>query len=227
MSLFTNRRTAVIILLAAAATVGVCGRAITAPAPADVPVKWELDFTYTAPPKAIQFLSPGSKQKSTYWYFRYSVTNETGKDQFYVPSFVLYTDTGQLLRAGAGVPTGVFAMVKKTHNEPLLQDTSSITGKLLQGDDNSKYGVAVFADIDPNAGAFDLFVGGLSGETAVITLPKPIEVIVTTAGGKTKKVMKDKVALAKTLKLHYSLPGEATARLISRPQLLKKSWVMR
>ena len=61
----------------------------------------------------------------------------------------------------------------------------------------------------------------------MITLPKPIEVIVTTAGGKTKKVMKDKVALAKTLKLHYSLPGEATARLISRPQLLKKSWVMR
>ena len=219
-----NRSATAIILLAAAV---VCGSALTAPKPAEVPVKWQLEFTYPEVPRPIQFQTPGSKQKKTYWYFRYTVTNSTGEDQFYVPDFVLYTDTGQLMRAGAGVPTGVFQKIKKVYNDPFLQDPSAITGRLLQGDDNAKNGVAVFADIDPNAGSFDLFVGGLSGETAVITLPKPIEVTITAAGGKTEKVMRDMVALVKTLKLRYSLPGEAASRLLTRPRLVKKSWVMR
>jgi hypothetical protein len=212
---------------AAAATAAAVGAALAAPIAPEVPVDWQLEFTYPGPPKPIRHTMPGTGHKKTFWYFRFTVSNLTGEDQHYVPDFVLYTDTGQLLRAGQGVPTGVFRRIKKTYNDPLLENLSTITGKLLQGEDNAKRGVAIFSDIDPNAGGFDLFVGGISGDTVEITLPEPIEVQKTVAGGKTVTVRKTRVQLVRTLRLGYSLPGEASARFITPARLVDRGWVMR
>jgi len=210
----------------AAAVVLAVSPARTAPKPSKFPTSWELDI-HLETPRAIDVTPTGQTQPQRFWYLRYTVANNSGKDRIFVPQWVLYTDTGQILRAGQKVPTTVFKAIKKLCGEPLLKDQSAMTGKLLQGEDNAKDGVAIWRDFDPDAGAFDVFIGGLSGETAEVKLPKPIKVTEIDAEGKQVQVVKDKVVLAKTLHLRYSVPGEAAFRLNVRAKLLKRQWVMR
>jgi hypothetical protein len=197
-----------------------------APKPSQVPFSWELDFEYKTP-QAIRIQLPGEKSAKTFWYMLYTVTNHTGADQTFVPEFVLYTTSGQLLRSGAGVPFTAYEQIKQTVNNPLLQESTAIIGKLLQGNDNAKTGVAIWPDFDARSGVIDIFVGGLSGEMTEITLPEAIEVMQLDASGKQNKVTKSTVVLNKTLDLRYSVPGEASNRANVTPVLEKKSWVMR
>jgi len=212
-------------VLAAAIALAV-SPARTAPKPSQVPTSWELDI-HVEVPRAIDVTLTGQTQPKRFWYLRYTVTNDTGKDRIFVPQWVLYTDTGQIIRAGQKVPTTVFKAVKKLYGEPLLKDQTAMIGKLLQGEDNAKDGVAIWQDFDPKAGAFDVFIGGLSGETVEIKLPKPIKVTEMNAEGKQVQVVKDKVVLSKTLHLRYGVPGESASRVSIRPKLLARRWVMR
>lgn len=204
----------------------VVGEAQTAPKPSPVPVQWELDIDVRKP-QPIKVLLPGEARPKLFWYMTYTVSNHTGAEQVFVPEFVLYTDNGQILRAGQGVPMAVFDAVRKGVNDPHLRDTVGVAGKLLQGDDNAKTGVAVWPDFDPQAGGFDVFIGGLSGETAEVKLPEPIEVEQRDIKGNVKKVTKDKLILSKTLDLKYGIPGEAADRIHVTPTLTGKDWVMR
>ncbi len=201
--------------------------ALTAPTPSPVPMEWELTFTPVTAPRPVRFRPPGASEDQTYWYVVFTVTNTTGEDQVYIPEFTLYTDTGQVLNAGQGVPTGVFAKVKEMYNLPLMRDMTSITGRLLQGRDNARTGVAIFRDIDPNAASFEIFVGGLSGETVLVQLPRPVEVTETTVEGDVRTVERDSISLIKTLQLSFRMPGEAAARFVTEPKLVKRMWVMR
>lgn len=224
---FNMTRIAAAVVLAMFSAVALAGSETQpAPKPSLVPVQWELDFQFQQP-KAIRVQIPGEASPRVFWYMVYTVANHTGADQIFVPEFVLYTDTGEIYRAGKGVQGAVFDAVKKTVNDPLLRDTIGVAGRLLQGDDNAKTGVAIWPDFDPKAGAFDVFVGGLSGETAEVVLPVPVEVEQRDAKGNVKMVTRDKAVLTKTLQLHYSLPGEASARLTTNPSLVGKDWVMR
>lgn len=221
------KRTAVAILLAATAmVVFAASPARTAPQPSDSPVSWELDITLDAP-RAIDVVLPGQTTAQRFWFLRYTVTNRTDEDRIFVPDSVLYTDTGQVLRGGSRVPSAVFRAIQQLYNDPLLQDMSGMTGKILQGEDNAKDGVAIWTDFDPKAGAFDIFMGGLSGETAEIKLPKPIQVVEIDAKGNEKLVEKESVILSKTMHLSYSIPGEAAVRSHTEPKLLRQEWVMR
>lgn len=198
------------------------------PKPSEIPVSWELGFRYPDPPQAIQVHIPGKGAPRLFWYFRYSVTNRTGKDQVFVPDFSMYTDTGKLTEAGKGVHSVVFDAIKRLHNDVFLRDTTAMTGKLLQGEDNTKGGVAIWRDFDPQAGAFDIFVGGLSGEAAEIILPKPVQVSeIDVKTGDRHTVTKKKLVVTKTLRLHYSVPGEAAARAFTPATSIRKDWVMR
>lgn len=198
-----------------------------APRPSEIPVDWQLEFDALTVPRPIRFKPPGADSEQTYWYVLFEVANTTEEDHEYVPDFVLYTDTGQILRAQSGVPTGVFKEIKRIYNDPMLLTMTEITGKLLQGRDNAKRGVAIFRDIAPAAGSFNIFVGGLSGETEKVVLPLPIEVQEITVEGKTRTVKKRQVTLTRTLTLQYQLPGEAAARFLTRPRLIRRYWVMR
>ena len=200
-------------------------RPATAPKPSIVRVAWELDFKPERP-EPIAVTLPGQDKPRTFWYMRYRVTNHSGEDRIFVPDFVLYTDNGQVLHAGDKIPSAVFAAIVKRHNDPLLVDYATITGKLLQGDDNAKDGVAIWQDIDPEARAFDVFCGGLSGEHVKMPLPAPVTVTVK-EDGKPVQVTKTEAVLEKTLKLHFIIPSEAAARGHNLPQLIKTEWVMR
>jgi len=197
-----------------------------APRPKVVPTDWELKIVMKDP-KPIQVSVPGETRKETYWYVLYTVTNRTGADRVFIPSFSLYTDTGQVLAAGSGVSVSAFGAIQARHNNPLLKNALSMTGKLLQGADNAKDGVAIFRDIDGKSRAFDLFVGGISGESVRAKLPVKVVVEKSDMTGKRVKVATDMILLQKTLHLSFKLPGEAAARTSGTPKLLKRTWIMR
>ena len=204
----------------------IAASAMAAPKPAEIPAYWQLEIDHD-PLRPIQIQVLGESSPRIFWYLRYTVTNHTGADQIFVPEFILYTDTGQVLRAGRKIPPVVFDEIKKLHNDPLLTDLPGMAGKILQGNDNAKSGVAIWPDFDPAAGAFDVFAGGLSGETAEIRLPTPIRTVEREYGRGEKEVVRTKIILSKTLRLHYGIPGEAAARLTTPVRLISKSWIMR
>ncbi len=216
-------RCAMVMMLAAA--IGVAAFALAqdaVPKPSVVPVSWELEFEYDTP-QSITVKLPGDRQAQTYWYVLFTVTNSTDSDKQFAPRFVLYTDTGEVLKAGQGVSSLLFEQVQKRLNSPLLVGLASVTGRLLQGDDNAKQSVAIWKDFDPKARKFDIFVGGLSGETVKVKLP----VAIKQRDAEGKVVTRTEVTLSKTLQLTYFVPGEAAARPQTAPRLVKKQWVMR
>jgi len=215
---------------ALAAALSVCGLWIgvarTAPHPSEVSADWELEFTYRDL-QAIRIHVPGEPAPRLFWYLQYRIVNRTGEDRLIVPDFTMYTPTGELTPAGQRVPEYVFDSLRKKLNDPFLKDVTAITGKLLQGEDNGKNGLAIWPDFDPGASSVSLFVGSLSGETAVVKLPKPVAVVEMDMMGKTREVMKDAIVLSKTLCLAYSIPGEAPARFKTPVKLVEKTWIMR
>ena len=220
-------------MLALAAAVGLTALAAdvaptaTAPTPKVVPVSWQLDFEYQAP-QPITIRLPGRSQAETFWYMLYSVANRTGADQGFFPSFDMYTDTGKVVRSdGAGVPTGAFLAIQKRHNDPLLMNMVDIRGKLLQGEDNGKRGVAIWPDFDHDARKIDIFISGLSGERESVKLPVPGTETIVDEDGKPKQVAKTVVVLSKTLKLSYAVSGEAASRTAASPKKVEETWVMR
>jgi hypothetical protein len=200
--------------------------AVTAPQAYEVSEEWQLDVEL-GQPRAIYVSVPGQDRPVLYWFLPFTVTNRTGEDQLFVPEISLYTNTGQLLRAGAGVNPAAFQKIKKIYNNPLLQDVMGLTGKILQGADNAKDGVAIFSNFDPEATSFTIFFGGLSGDTVTIKLPSPVKVQVVKPDGTTQTVTRDRVTLAKTLQLQYSLAVGPNSRGNAKPQLLRRDWIMR
>jgi len=196
------------------------------PKPLTVPLQWELKIDIERL-RCLPMRLPGEKRDQLFWYLRYTVTNLTDEDHVFVPEFILYTETGQVSRAGKSVPTAVFYKIKKLHEDPLLKTQTSVTRKILRGRDNAKSGAAIWPDFDPNCGVIDIFIGGLSGETKTIPLPKPVKVVETDYLGNKKTVTKNSLILTKTLQLRYLIAGEKAARRRTVPKLLKKQWVMR
>ena len=192
---------------AGAALVNTQPAAHAAPQPSAVPISWELNIKH-GPIERLQ-LTTGGKPK-TYWYMRYTVVNNTGKDILFTPDFQLMTDTGQVQEAYKDVPKDVIGKIKELYNNSLLQSPTNIVGKLLQGEDNAKDGVIVFGDVDVDARDFKVFIAGLSGETAEVKNP----------------ITGKAVVLQKTLVLDYVVPGQAIG-IDPQPQYKGASWVMK
>jgi len=195
------------VVLAGAWSVGVDRPAAAHPIPSIVPVSWELNFKH-GPLERIYV--PVNGQQKPFWYMRYTVINNSGKDVLFTPSFELVAETGSVAEAFKDVPNEVFAKIKDMYKNQFLQSPTSIYGRLLQGQDNAKDGVVIFTDIDAEARNFQLFVSGLSGETAEVKNP---------ISGKP-------VILQKTLELDFNLPGQAIA-IEPRPELRATKWVMK
>ena len=224
----------IVVLTVLLASLGaIVPQAITAPRPFDVPSTWELEFDFRAP-QPITVTLPGQAKPSTFWYMLYSVTNltrdfETGRgtDQDFIPEFTMYTDIGQASVSNRRLLAGVFDAIKKRHNSPLLKDHTAIIGKLLYGRDNAKDGVAIWSDFDDKTGSIDVFVGGLSGETVELKLPRTITVTEMDAHGEEKTEDKDKVILHKSLQLNFSVKGETGSRKYTTTKLVSRNWVLR
>ena len=195
------------LAILAAFTAGALSLAKAAPEPSLVPLSWELNFKH-GPIERLQIGKDG--RQKTFWFMRYTVTNNTGKDILFTPDFQLMTDTGQVQDAYKDVPNEIIAKIKELYNNELLASPNNIVGKLLQGEDNARDGVIVFGDVDAEARNFKVFIAGLSGETTTVKNPKTDKTVI----------------LQKTLILEYNVPGEAIG-IEPRPEYKGAKWVMR
>jgi hypothetical protein len=186
--------------------------------------KYTIDFQFDRPEPIV--VTGPTGEKKIYWYVLYTVTNKTGQDRTFVPVFTLFSDTGDVTRAGI-YPT-VYDAVKKLRKPKFLENAVQVTGKLLVGEDNARTGVAIFPPISFKTTRFTIFIEGLSGEfieRADAAAPpqassgKPEEV---------KSEATDKVIrLRKTLALTYTLPGENWMKNLDQPVFQCKKWTWR
>jgi hypothetical protein len=184
----------------------VAGTALAYPKPASVPYRWELDFE---PGKLRMYTDPMDGRM--YWYFTYKVTNRTGSDQLWAPGFVLYTDTGEILESGRGVPTRVTESLIRLLGNDLLEVQNEIIGDIFQGPEYAKDGIVVWPAARTDVNEMALFAAGISGETARVRNP----------------LTDEEVILRKTLQRDYLIRGDATARGSEPIELVDQSWVLR
>src|SRR5262247_3699286 len=136
------------------------------PRPAPVPPRWELEFQ---PGDLRLYIDPMSEQ--AYWYFTYQVTNRTGREQVWAPSFTLFTDAGQIIASGRGVPSRVVDDIKSMLAYPLLETQNEIIGEIFHGKEHARDGLVVWLADQIDVNEISMFVGGLSGETATVLNP--------------------------------------------------------
>ncbi len=176
------------------------------PTPSPFPVRWELDFD--AGPLRL-YRHP--VDQSMWWYFTYQVTNRTGRDRVWAPDLVLFTDAGEILDSGDGVPTRVTEAIRTLLGDELLETQSEIIGDLLRGPEHARDGLAVWPAEDVSVNELSLFVGGISGETARVLHPRTGQQFI----------------LRKTLQRDYLVPGAADTRLNAAIESVGERWVMR
>lgn len=185
-----NRRLCLAMTFALAAAAAFMQPAAQAfPEPAIVSDSWQLDFEHGQPQAIAVTALDGDTH--WYWYLPYKVTNHTGEDRLFIPEFTIYTDAGDLLTAGRGVPAYVFAAVQKQIGNDLLESPVQVVGQLLRGDDYAKQSVAIWPALGHDVDEVTLFIGGLSGETQTIHNP----------------LTGDRVLVRRTLMLNYRTPG--------------------
>src|SRR5689334_13292991 len=67
------------------------------PKPSPYPKSWELKFEHGTPKRLVVNV-PNSNTPRAFWYMTYSVTNDTDKEQLFLPSFELLTEDGRVFR---------------------------------------------------------------------------------------------------------------------------------
>ncbi len=182
------------ILLLVFLVLGTAPSAIAAPEPDPVPRRWQLDVK----PGDLRITVVQTKDgPQTYYYMTYLVTNNSGEDVYFAPTFQLYTpDDGQIYRSGRGIPSEVTDHVLAEVDNELVQDDIRVQGPLLQGREYAREGVAIWPAMNLTVDEIMIFATGFSGETKRIVRPDNGE----------------EYLLRKTLMLRYSTPGDINPR---------------
>jgi len=196
--------------------------ALAAPKPSLLAKSWELDFTFRDPER-ISVTLPGDDHPTTFWFMVYTVTNNSGQDQGFYPSFDLVTDTLQVVTGGDNVHPAVVESIRSRYRKlyPFFVDPLKVSGTLLQGTDNARTSAVVFQGFDPSANQFTIYVGGLSGE---------VQRLQNFAFDSEKPESDENprfFVLRKTLGISYDLPGDEKSRPQAKPVRVKREWVMR
>jgi len=199
------------VLLASVALVPAMG---LAPEPDPVSKRWQLEVTPGDLRVAYVSTLDGA---GAYAYFTYSVTNNTGTDLEFVPSFVLTTDSGVSMMSGLSVPASVTEHILRSLEHPFLQDQVDILGPIQQGPENAKHGLVVWPVRDFRADEIRVFGAGFSGETDTIELTDP----------RTGEAVE--LTFRKTLMLRFASPGEIRVGEMGDDafQVAEKRWIMR
>jgi hypothetical protein len=149
-----------------------------------------------------------------------SVTNESPKEDVeFFPLCRLITDTFQVIPADKKVPPGVFELIKQKHfgSYPFLESLDFKDHRIFRGKDNTRDFTIIWPDFDLKAKQINLFISGLSNETAVVENPK-----LKDEDGNPKKIF-----LQKTLQLKYAVAGDEKLRSNIKIKEINKDWVMR
>lgn len=193
-----------------------------APQPSTAPNSWELTFRYEDP-KRIPVMLPGKGKPVVYWYMVYKVQNDTEQEVDFYPSFELVTDTLQVVPSQIRVSPEAYQAIARQAGNELLVPPEKASGRLLRGEDQARYSVAIWPDFDPEARSFRVYVSGLSGEVTRLINPsfdpeKPVS-----------ERNQPYFLLRKTLEIPYKLPGSPVTRDAVRPRRVPdgQNWIMR
>ncbi|MHC4712644.1 MAG: hypothetical protein ACYTAN_05140 [Planctomycetota bacterium] len=162
---------------------------------------WELDFACNSP-RVIEMVEEGALQ--VYTYVIYEVTNRTGSEVDFYPTFEIETDDGKVTRSGI-YPNAFLAIRKELARD--MFDFKDMVGVMQPGE--SKRGVAVFKNSDPGTDRLTVYVGGLTGDF------------------KTQVEDNAVVAYYRTYKLVYRRPGDQFSAGIDPITLESTEWVWR
>lgn len=193
------------------------------PQPSPYPISWEFDFTHSVP-KRIVVDTGTSAAPLAFWYMTYTVTNNTDKEQLFLPNFEMLADNAQLSRSDQNIPLRVFQAIKNREHNSALEPMTSIAGEVRIGQAEARDGVAIWPEPLTRMGHFSIFVTGLSGEAVTL---KMVDGQYNKVEPGQEKETKDLLVLRKTLRLNYFVrggdvfPGESDVL----PQ--GQEWIMR
>lgn len=201
------------LLAVASATLTHPASAHAAPEPDPITHRWQLDIE-PGPLRVISLDVPDVGPQM-YYYLTYKVTNKTGEDLLFTPSFDLATDEGDLVRAGRGVSAWVTREIISRLENPLLQDPIEVVGTFLQGEGNAKESIAIWPVETAHVRDIEIYANGFSGEIKTIDAFDPV-----TKGTK-------RVTLRKTLMIRYEPLGEARPTGADGLLVEETRWIMR
>ncbi len=192
----------------------------SAPEPAVVqgPGLWTLKTMFTHPQQIVLMRDEDDKPVR-FWYMIITITNNSGRDVDFYPKCDMVTDTFQITTAGQNVGTAVFNRIKERHKSeyPFLELLGKTDNKVLQGQDNTKDIAIIWSDFDKDAKNIDIFITGLSNETAELEYPLTKE----------ENSESSKVYLRKTLQIKYNVRGDPSSPAGASLEYKGKTWVMR
>lgn len=205
-----------------AGILGVVAPVFAAPEASKIARRWQLDIEFHDL-RRISVVLPGDNAPTPFWYVLYTVTNNTGKDIDFYPTFDLVTSTLEVVPAGEGVSPSVYDVLMGRYNKlyPFFRDPIRINGRLLQGDDHARTSVAVFREFDLKADSVTVYIAGLSGEHAKAMNP--------TFDPKKPESPENRrfFPLRKTLAISYDIPGDEMTRASATPIRRLREWMMR
>jgi hypothetical protein len=129
----------------------------------------------------------------------------------WAPVFTLYTDEGEILASGEGVPSRVVADLLDLLGNPLLEEQNQIIGPFLHGRENAREGLAVWPARRLDVNELSVFVRGISGESVRVANP----------------VSGEMITLYKTLQRDYLIRGNAPSRRGQPIEMVAEEWIMR
>ena len=181
------------------------------PEPSIYPISWQLDFKHAAAKRIVV-------GTDAYWYITYTVTNKTGQEQIWAPTFEMVDNSGKIIKAGHEVSPLAFDKIKGIERNRFLVPPNVAMGDLHQGDDQAKDSVAIWKEPNPRMGTFKIFVTGLSGEVVILK---------DDDGKDVKDADGQPVLLRKNLELTYAVYGDEFYPQRHDVHFLGEKWVMR
>jgi hypothetical protein len=195
------------------------------PSPSPYPITWEVQFTHGAPKRIVVDIPITTVAPQAFWYMTYRVTNNTDKEQMFLPRFELLGDNGKLFEANQNIPKRVFDTIKNSEHNEMLEPITSITGQIRIGPAEARDGVAIWPEPMARMGHFSIFVTGLSGEA--VMLKKVDGQFQKLAVGEDPTQVKDLIILRKTLQLNYFIRGDEVYPGEDDVNVDSESWIMR
>ena len=194
------------------------------PEPSSYPLSWQLDFTHSLPKRVVVEV-PGQNTPVAYWYITYTVTNNSDREQTFLPGFDLLADDGRVIKGNFNIPQETFNSIRARERNKRLEPDTSITGKLRLGPAEARDGVAIWPEPMARMGHFSIFVSGLSGEAVTMKYVDGHYQHVTDAAE--LKNSKELVVLRKTLQLNFFIRGDEVYPGEDEVNQAAETWIMR
>jgi len=193
---------------------GLVGVSFAGPEPDPVPSRWELDVVagdLRLLTVMVTDQETTQQNPATFVVFDYEVVNNSGQDLFFAHWFDLMSDDGGLVRSGRGVPREAAEAIVSELGNPLRKNEIGIQGRLLQGRENGRLGVAIWPAENLEVDEMTVYLMGFSGETRRVRRPDTGE----------------EVTLRKSLMLRHATPGTLDAGSDDPLERTITRWVLR